>query len=159
MKMDSPVQAGSFKERAPLGYLVHEVAKLMKRRFEVEARAHGITLPQWRALAQIALRNTVTQVALAQAMDADPMTLSGVLDRLEKRGLIERYTDPSDNRAKLTRLTEAGATIYKTAREVGTNMYQSSLDGISAADAAVAEGVLARMRDNLIGQDAELEDN
>jgi MarR family transcriptional regulator for hemolysin len=42
------------RHRAPLGYLIHEVARLMKRRFEDEARSLGITLPQWRALAQIA---------------------------------------------------------------------------------------------------------
>ena len=37
------------KSRIPLGYLIHEVARLMKRRFEDEAQAHGITaivLPQ-----------------------------------------------------------------------------------------------------------------
>lgn len=158
MKNDPRTLGGSFKENAPLGYLVHEVAKLMKRRFEIEARAHGITLPQWRALAQIALRDSVTQAALAQAMDADPMTLSGVLDRLEKRGLIDRYSDPSDNRAKMARLTEAGAEVYKSAREVGATMYLNALADISSEDAAIAEGVLRRMRDKLLGEEAEAED-
>lgn len=158
MKNDPRTLGGSFKENAPLGYLVHEVAKLMKRRFEIEARAHGITLPQWRALAQIALRDSVTQVALAQAMDADPMTLSGVLDRLEKRGLIDRYSDPSDNRAKMARLTEAGAEVYKSAREVGATMYLNALADISSEDAAIAESVLRRMRDKLLGEEAEAED-
>lgn len=159
MKLDDTTPEGGFKERAPLGYLVHEVAKLMKRRFEAEARAHEITLPQWRALAQIAQKNTVTQAALAQAMDIDPMTLSGVLDRLEKRGLIERYADPGDSRAKLAHLTEAGAAIYRSAREVGTAMYENALVGISQQDAAHAQAVLQRMRDNLIGSEAGPKDD
>ena len=41
----------SYKHQAPMGYLIHEVARLMKRRFEEEAKMHGITLPQWRVLA------------------------------------------------------------------------------------------------------------
>ena len=93
-----------FKNSAPLGYLIHEVARLLKRRFEEEAKAHGITLPQWRALAQIALKDNITQRSLADAIDADQMTVSGILDRLEKRGLIDRFPDPKDSRAKLARL-------------------------------------------------------
>ena len=38
------------RTQAPLGYLIHEVARLLKRRFEDEAKTHGITLPQWRSL-------------------------------------------------------------------------------------------------------------
>ena len=70
----------SYKHQAPMGYLIHEVARLMKRRFEEEAKVHGITLPQWRVLAQIALNDGITQVGLATAADTDPMTISGVLD-------------------------------------------------------------------------------
>lgn len=159
MNSEPTLPPDSFKHRAPLGYLVHEVAKLMKRRFEAEAKTHEITLPQWRALAQIAMKDTVSQAALAQAMDIDPMTLSGVLDRLEKRGLIERYVDPTDSRAKLAHLTPAGYAIYKSAREVGATMYDNSLVGISSEDAARAESVLQRMRDNLIGTEAGLKDD
>ena len=52
-----------------MSYLIHEVGRLMKRRFEEEARVHGITLPQWRVLAQVALNEGITQVALAAATD------------------------------------------------------------------------------------------
>src|SRR4051812_47204216 len=87
------------KERN-VGFLVHEVARLFRRRFEDEARAHGVTLPQWRALVEIYKNDGVSQVSLAGSVDTDPMTMSGILDRLEKRGLIERYADPNDSRAK-----------------------------------------------------------
>ena len=90
-----------------IGFLVHEVARLFRRRFEEEARVHGITLPQWRALAEIYKNQGISQVALAGCIDSDPMTLSGILVRLEKRGLVERYPDPNDSRAKLARLTAA----------------------------------------------------
>lgn len=145
----------SFRQRAPLGYLLHEVARLMKRRFEDEARAQGVTLPQWRALAQIAFADSISQVALAQAIDADQMTVSGVLDRLEKRGLITREADPGDSRAKLARVTDKGLAVVEMARAAGTAMYEAALVGVPPEDAATATSVLQRMRDNLLGQTAE----
>jgi len=147
-----------YKDRAPLGFLIHEVARLMKRRFEEEARAHGITLPQWRVLAQVALNEGITQVALAAATDTDPMTVSGVLDRLEKRGLIDRYADPTDSRAKLARLTAEGEEVFNTARDVGQSMYEAALGGVTPEERQTVITALGKMRDNLTGQAAELEE-
>lgn len=146
------------RHQAPLGYLVHEVARLMKRRFEEEARSHGLTLPQWRALSQVATHDCITQREIADSMDADPMTVSGILDRLEKRGLIERYADPSDSRAKLARLTPAGEELFQTARNFGLAMYQSAIAGLSAGEREALQAGLEKMRANLSGQPAELEE-
>lgn len=141
-----------------MGYLIHEVARLMKRRFDEEARVHGITLPQWRTLAQIAIHEGITQRALAEAIDTDPMTISGVLDRLEKRGLIDRYPDPTDSRAKLARLTPVGTEVFNSAKRVGLAMYESALEGITPSEREIVISALARMRTNLIGQAAEFEE-
>lgn len=148
----------TYKHQAPLGYLIHEVARLMKRRFEEEAKTHGITLPQWRVLGQIAMNEGITQVQIATATEIDPMTVSGVLDRLDKRGLIDRYADPTDSRAKLARLTAEGEALYTTARKVGLAMYEASLEGVTEDEREALIGVLSRMRINLSGQSAELEE-
>lgn len=147
-----------YKTQAPLGYLIHEVARLMKRRFEDEASMQGITLPQWRTLAQIATFDCITQRAIAEKIDTDPMTVSGILDRLEKRGLIERYPDPSDSRAKLARLTPAGGELFDAARKIGFAMYEAALEGVSPEDRETVVAVLAKMRGNLIAQTAEIEE-
>ncbi len=135
--------------QAPVGYLVHEVARLFRRRFEDEARIHGVTLPQWRALAEIHRQEGISQVALAGCIDTDPMTLSGILDRLEKRGLIERYTDPNDSRAKLARLSPAGLELVSTAKNVGRELYENALDGMTPDERDAVTVGLIRIRDNL----------
>lgn len=158
MKPNQTAMAYDFRERAPLGFLVHEVARLLKRRFEDEARGHGITLPQWRALAQIAKNERISQVSLASMIDADPMTMSGILDRLEKRGLIAREPDPADSRAKLARLTAEGYALFSVARSVGQAMYESALEGVSPRDRSTVETVLEQIRANLSRQHAEPEE-
>jgi MarR family transcriptional regulator for hemolysin len=145
------------RHQAPLGYQVFEVARLMKRRFEEQAKSHGITLPQWRALAQIATHDGISQRALADQIDADPMTVSGILDRLEKRGLIERYPDPTDSRAKLARLTAAGEDLFQTARQVALAMYESAVAGLTPAEREALQSGLEKMSANLSGPPAALE--
>lgn len=136
------------RENSP-GFLIQEVARLMRRRFEVEASAHGLTVPQWRALAEIYRNEGVAQVNLAAALDVDQMTVSGIVSRLDKRGLIERCPDPNDSRAKLARLTPAGAELVARARNVGRAIYEDALDGISPADRDVMAAHLRHVRDNL----------
>jgi DNA-binding MarR family transcriptional regulator len=150
-QMNSP----NFERDRPIGYLVHEVARLFRRRFEDEARTHAVTLPQWRALAEIYRSGGISQVSLAGCIDTDPMTLSGILDRLEKRGLVERYPDPNDSRAKLARLTAEGAELVATAKNVGRELYENALSGLSVAERDSLAHGLRRIRDNLNNMTAE----
>ena len=132
-----------------IGYIVHEVARAFRRRFEDEARAHGLTLPQWRALVVIDQEAGITQVALAGCIDTDPMTISGILDRLEKRGLIERYPHPTDSRAKLSRLTPEGADLVLAARDLGRQLYTRSIAGVEDSQIELIFSGLSQIRDNL----------
>ena len=103
-----------------VGYLVFEVSRLIRRLFDEEAKTLGLTMQKSRVIACLH-RNPdgLSQTAAAHAIDIDPMTLSGILDRLEKRDLIERGHDPSDSRAKLVTLTKKGEALYQRARAVG----------------------------------------
>lgn len=148
---DSP----TFEKEKSIGFLVHEVARLFRRRFEDEARTHNVTLPQWRALIEIFKNEGISQVSLAGCIDTDPMTLSGILDRLEKRGLIERYPDPNDSRAKLARLTDEGASLVRTARHVGRELYENALSGLSEAERDRLSNGLIRIKNNLNNMTAE----
>ena len=83
------------------------------------------------------------------------MTLSGILDRLEKRGLVERYPDPNDSRAKLARLTGEGSSLVRTARHVGRELYENALGGLSEAERDRLAAGLIRIRNNLNNMTAE----
>ena len=132
-----------------VSFLLHEVARLMKRRFEEEASLHGFTMPQWRALAEIFRAEGIAQVSLAAALDVDQMTVSGIVSRLEKRGLIERFPDPNDSRAKLAKLTPAGLELVTNAKNVGRALYENALDGIGQPEREQMLAQLKLIRDNL----------
>lgn len=142
-------------KEATIGYLVHEVARLFRRRFETFASEHGVTLTQWRALAQIHRQPSISQVALAGAIDSDPMTMSGVLERLERRGLVERYPDPDDSRAKLARLTAEGEELVRVASDVGQELHALAITGLNEEERSCLTKGLTHIRDNLQNTTAE----
>ncbi len=74
--------------RKHFGYVIHDLAKLLRRHFESAAQHYELTLPQWRAIGQLSLTDAVSQVGLAALCDTDPMTISGVVERLESKGLV-----------------------------------------------------------------------
>ena len=135
--------------QAPIGKLIFEVSRAFRRRFEDEARPHDLTLPQWRVLGELARQGGISQVTLAAAIDTTPMTMSGILDRMEKRGLIRREQAASDSRAKTVLLTDEGLELYKTAKALGVGLYQSAIEGLSPAQLETLVEGLTTIRNNL----------
>lgn len=136
-----------------IGTLLHDVTRLLRRRLEDEAKRQGLTLAQWRTLVIIHKQDGIAQVALAAHIDCDAMTLSGILDRLEKRGLVERIVHPEDSRAKLTRLTEAGQAVMAQSENVISHVAAVALDGLNADARLALVDSLTRIRTNLSNHD------
>jgi MarR family transcriptional regulator, transcriptional regulator for hemolysin len=139
-----------------IGTLLHEVTRLLRRRFEEEAKRHGLTLAQWRAMVTIHKQDGITQVALAAYIDCDAMTLSGILDRLDKRGLIERIVHPDDSRAKQTRLTPAGQSLMAQSQDVAAQVFFQALEGLDEQARQALTESLMRIRTNLSSQEPSI---
>ena len=55
--------------------------------------------------------------ALAECLGCDASNVTGMVDRLERRGMLERRDDPGDRRVKLIALTDEGATVRERVLE------------------------------------------
>src|SRR5215475_11511096 len=88
-----------------LGFILHDAARLLRKRFEQHARGLGLTRSQFQALAYLATNEGIHQGGLADLLDIEPITLVRILDRLEARSLIERRAHPTDRRIRLLYLT------------------------------------------------------
>ena len=81
-----------------LGFLLHDVARLLRKRFEQRAKDLGLTRSQWQTLAYLANNEGIHQSGLAEILEIEPITLVRILDKLAERGLIERRQHPTDRR-------------------------------------------------------------
>jgi MarR family transcriptional regulator, transcriptional regulator for hemolysin len=108
------------------GFLVHDVSRLIKRRFDRRARLTGllITRRQAAVVLYIARNEGVSQAEVASWLDLEPIALVRMLDRLNEEGLVERRAHPTDRRVRTLWLTPAARpvvtqilTINKAIRE------------------------------------------
>lgn len=132
-----------------IAMLLHETAALMRRRFEQAARPEGLTLMQWRALGLLSTRGAMRQVAVGEALEASPMTISDLADRLQTAGLVRRARDPDDSRAKTLALTDAGAAKVAAMRRTSEAVFADVFDGLSEAETAALRRGLGVIKDNL----------
>ena len=78
--------------------LLHDVARLLRTRFDQRARARGMTRAQWVILARLNAQPGLSQIEMASLLEVEPISVGRLIDRLEARGLVERRPDPSDRR-------------------------------------------------------------
>ena len=91
------------------GFLLHDISRLLRKRFDRRARDLGLTKSQWIVMAHLARHEGIKQSGLAEILEIEPITLARHLDRLGETGWIERRADPADRRVWRLVRTDAGS--------------------------------------------------
>jgi DNA-binding MarR family transcriptional regulator len=84
------------------------VADRLRQNWGAHAAAVGLSPAQVTALLTLVPGEAVPMRSLAARLDYDASNLSVLIDRLERRGAVERRLDPDDRRVKALALTEEG---------------------------------------------------
>lgn len=135
-----------------LGFVLHDVARLMRWSFDRKSLSLGLTRAQWSVLASLSRCDGAQQKTLAQRLDVAPITLARHIDRLEADGWVARLDDEQDRRAKRLFLTDKGREILASLQGLGAQVRQEALTGISPAEEQQLLALLLRMRTNLSTQ-------
>lgn len=134
-----------------LGFVIHDVARLLRTRFEQRARAAelGLTRAQWQVLAHLARCEGVNQATLAQILELQPITLVGLLDRLEAAGLVRRSPDPRDRRVRVLHLTPAARPLLERMQALGASVRAEAMAGLSEVERDQLIATLLKLKSNL----------
>jgi DNA-binding MarR family transcriptional regulator len=142
-------------DTANLGFLLCDTARLLRRRFDSRVRDLGLTRAQWQVLGTVSKLEGLKQAALAERLEIEPITLTRLLERMEKGGWIRRVADKSDRRTRQVFLTPKAAPVLKSLRSVGQQLLAEILDGIPPAAQKQLHATLLQLNNNLGGQPAE----
>jgi DNA-binding MarR family transcriptional regulator len=102
---------------------------------------------QARALHELNVDPPISMRELAERLKSDPSNVTGLIDRLEARGLVERRPDPTDRRIKGLALTSAGAQLRE---RLFARLYSAprSVAELSERDQRFLTDVLQRVLSN-----------
>ena len=131
------------------GFLLHDIARLMGKRFEQRARPFRLSRAQWRALAHLQRSEGVNQSRLAELLDLEPISVARLIDRMEQAGLVERRKDPSDRRAHRLYLTARAGPLLQQGRVLGDAVRAEAFAGFSESERESVTDLLVRIRSNL----------
>jgi DNA-binding MarR family transcriptional regulator len=137
-----------------IGFLLHDVSRLMRKRFDRRARALGLTRAQWRVLAHLAPRQGINQTALADILEIENITLGRHIDRLQETGWVERRPDPADRRAWRLYLADKARPILDRMDAIAGMTHDDALAGLPAAERERLRTVLLAVKTNLLAREA-----
>jgi DNA-binding MarR family transcriptional regulator len=126
-------------QHSDVNWLINRAAHGLREAMDAEANAHGTSirgqivltaLVQHQEQVAVARQHEqvkpYSQLALGHALGVDKTTMTALLDKLERQGLVVRTPDPTDRRARIPVATEAGrelqAKLYRQLRAVEERM-------------------------------------
>ncbi|MGW1162874.1 MarR family winged helix-turn-helix transcriptional regulator [Streptomyces sp. NPDC002513] len=123
--------------------LIGSVVARYHEEYEEAAAEHTLTGAQARLLGLLSLE-PLPMRRVAQRLKCEPSNVTGIVDRLEARGLVERRPDPADRRVKLAAPTEEGRRVARGLRD-SLNFAREPLAGLSHEEQLVLRDLLRRM--------------
>lgn len=113
-------------------FWVGRIRKAVRREFEVRAAPLDITASQLLVLKRLWQGDGILISVLTRDASSDGGTITGVLDRLESKGLMRRERSEEDRRAVLIWLTEAGRALEQPLMEIIADINEKALQGFDA---------------------------
>lgn len=147
--MDRPATGAPLALDEQLCFALHSASRAMTGCYRPVLDSIGLTYSQYAVLLVLWAQGSVPQRELGERMFLDSGTLSPLLTRLEKRGLITRARRPDDERTVQVSLTEEGTALREKAAVAQEEVIRAT--GMDIAD-------LFRLRDDLQQLAARLRD-
>jgi MarR family transcriptional regulator for hemolysin len=130
---------------------VHDVSRLIKRRFERRARQMGlpITRQQAAVVLNIAGNEGVSQAEVAAWLGIEPIALVRMLDKLHEEGLVERRPHPTDRRVRTLWLTPAARPVVAQILAINKAIPEEAFAGMAAHARDTVIDILDEIKGNL----------
>ncbi len=132
-----------------IGFLIHDVARLMRNLFDKRMSDTGLTRSQWWILNYLYFNEGISQSDFASLLDIEKGPLSRLLERMEKKGWIFRKNDKSDKRIKNIYLSKKIKPIIIKMRDRALLTRQEALSDLDYTEVQKLRHYLKRIKSTL----------
>lgn len=132
------------------GFLVHDIARLMRMNYDRRVKRLGLTRSQWWVITNLYRNDGLTQSELAETLDIERASLGRLLDRLEANDWVRREPCEKDRRAKRIRLASEVSPIMREMRAIAAGLRRDAMSGLTADEQEAFVDVLLAIKSNLV---------
>jgi DNA-binding MarR family transcriptional regulator len=143
---------GSSVQRADIDRIVETILYLYaesRRVTKTQAREHGLTGPQVSALKILEAMGELSLSELSAKMSARNSTLTGIVDRMERDGLVVRERSQSDRRVVLIKPTEKGRALAASVPVSAMEVFGKALHSLDETDRRELRRILGHLADHV----------
>lgn len=131
--MSQPAKRNSGPEDdSYIGYMLSDVARLIRTIFDRRVRDIGLTRAQWLVLTRLYRRPGASQTQLAEMLEIDRASAGRMIDRMEKNGWVERRPDRVDRRVNRLHLTDEARKVHAMMWAIAESTVDDALSPLSA---------------------------
>jgi DNA-binding MarR family transcriptional regulator len=132
-----------------LGYRLKLLAQLGSRRLQEKLEPYGLTAFHWLVLCCLWQEDGLPTSSIGDKLQQVGGTLTGVIDRMEERGLVRREKDTRDRRIWRIWLTDSGRELQEVLPPLVAEIRERSVEGFSEADRELFSQLIDRAIVNL----------
>jgi DNA-binding MarR family transcriptional regulator len=132
-----------------LGYRIKLLSQILGRTFQDRLEPFGLTTFHWVVLCCLWEEDGLATSRIGERLQQVGGTLTGVLDRMEERGVVRRERDANDRRIWRIWLTEAGKELEKVLPPIAMEIREQAMAGMSTADRELFSSLIDRAIANL----------
>jgi len=129
-----------------IGYVLSDVARLIRTVFDRRVRGIGLTRAQWLVLTRLYRRPGASQTELADMLEIDRASAGRMIDRMQKNGWVERRADSEDRRINRLYLTADARRAHKEMWTIAEDTVDDALAPLSAAERDQFTRLAARVK-------------
>lgn len=127
------------------GYLIRRLHQIHVALFQEACVGFDMTPLQYSLLSALAVRGTADQTSLAADIALDRTTTTGALKRLEARKLVERPVSDDDRRARICKLTPAGASLLNRIESGARDAHRDTLAPLERSEQQLFVAMMQRI--------------
>lgn len=136
-----------------VGYLLSRARTKLAKSVDCQLASHDITHAQGSIIMMLSSGKYVTAAALARELYVDSASMTRMLDRLEKRSLIERVRCGEDRRVSNLRLTPDGQKLANQLPDVFTSVLNRNFAAFTADEVANLKALLRKLLDTQVPEE------
>jgi MarR family transcriptional regulator, transcriptional regulator for hemolysin len=124
----------SDEDERHIGFLISDIARLMRTAFDRRVRRLGLTRSQWLVINRVNRRPGATQSELAEMLEVEKATAARMVDRMERKGWVERRPDAADRRVNRLHLTAEAELLQVQLAQIADRTVDDALALLSARE-------------------------